>query len=701
MTVRALVWLVLIGLVACVPARRRVAGDIVRNVHFTGNGGLFSGQNDLQLRRPMEQQSSAFGLMIWPLKYLVEPKTYVPEQLTRDAYRLEVWYAHHGYLDAKVIGWTTRRVRDRKARRAGIVDIRGHVEPGEASLVRKLEVVGVTPGTRPYANLIERTGFQQPGKVFLLASAETDRTNLEVQLKNANYAYAEVDLRVDAHPESRAVDVALHMDPGEQCTIGPITIEGNEAVATKLIQQNLRIQEGQPYRIKDLAAAQSRLFGMQTFSLVTVKPDLSDPTVKAVPIKVEVTENRFRSLQFGIGLRTQNILNWEPHVSTRFRHTHLFHQLIRAELYAKVGLSGYSPSPKIANQIFPVWRFSGTLTYPRIFGQRVAQQVQVEVERAFDQALALHDNPEVDVRTIWRPSDPLVIQFGPHFEYVSYVDRTLLDNARRFYGPEFDGSYLLTSFDTSLTVDWRDDPLSAKRGSFFNGTLRYAFPFITADDYHFLAFSGDWRYFLPVRIGDDVPITFATRVHGKVLFPIGDDGIPYAEKLFLGGSANMRGFPSRGMGPYQTLVTQRTNDAGETLTTVSYLPNGGTFGIVLEEELRYHTGFGLTYAAFVDAGTLSNPWGSLTGEVPEPFVVGLLEGFRVAGGLGLRYGSPIGPIRFDLAVRPRYPEDDCPANYPSCRLGSRLQRRLDLIRTFDADAKGPGVMLFFAFGEAI
>ena len=314
-------------LVACVPARRRAQGDVVRNIHFDGNAGLFSGQNDLQLRNQMEQESSRFGMMVFPLMYFTDPAVYVPEDLARDAYRLEVWYAHRGYLDAKVLGFATRRLRARGEKRAGIVDILGYVEPGEPSLVRAYDIVGTTPATGVWANLVKRTGLQRPGRQFDMLSAERDRALLELNLKDHGYAYADVTLALNAYPDEKAIDLELKMDPGQFTHIGEIEITGNKAVKEKFIRQNLRLTPGQPYRLDDLTAAQNRLFGMGTFSLVTVKPDLSDPTQTEVPIEVRVTENRFRTIRFGVGLRTHGVQNWEPAVQVRFKHSHLMYQL--------------------------------------------------------------------------------------------------------------------------------------------------------------------------------------------------------------------------------------------------------------------------------------------------------------------------------------------------------------------------------------
>lgn len=698
---RGLFW-ALLALSACVPARRKVAGEIVRSIEFVGNGASFSGHNDLQLRKQLEQETTGRGLLLFPLSVFVEPKLLDRAALVRDAYRLEVWYAHHGWFDARVIGWSSRQVRRQRARAAGVVDLVGIVDPGPPSLVGEIGVTGDTPTTRVLSRAALRTGFTQPGSQFNLELAELDRVALRTQLQQSGYAYARVDLAMDARPAERAVDVTWTLEPGVAARIGPVTITGNDAVKTHLIAQNLRVLEGQPYRLDALTASQNRLFDMGTFDMVSVRPDLSDPTQVDVPITVKVNETKFRSLKFGVQLRLENAQLIQPSVTTRFKHTHLMHQLIGLDLFASAGLSN-SPTSGTATGLVPVYRAQGSLTYPRILGQKVAQQIQVDIDRGVQQGLGLYLNPTADVRTIWKPSDVFVLSAGPHVEQFEYLELedTEPDNpieiaARRLFGDdELIRVYRITSIDLGMTLDWRDDPLTTKRGSFFQGTLRLAFP-VTEKDFAFTALTGDWRLFRPIRVGEQVPLTFATRVQGKALVPVAGSSLPYPELAFFGGSSSMRGFPARGMGPYTTFSVPVADGAG---VRRYFVPRGGSVGLVVSEELRYFGPGGITWAGFVDAATLGSP-GRSFGDGPElPLSQALIEGFRIAGGVGVRYGSPIGPLRVDLAVRPRYEEDRGPSN-PGATDAEK--RRIDLIHTFNRRSDFPlAVMLFIAIGEMI
>lgn len=685
-------WLLLLVVVACTPARRKVRGDIVRDITFAGNGGVMSGHNDYQLRTQIEQEDSTFGVLTWPMSGLVEPVLLQPDVLVRDAYRLEVWYAHHGWLDARFAGWTVDRVRMQSRRRAGVVDVRGRIAPGPRSTLRKLEVRGAAGGADLIAKTVLRTAEVREGDPFDVELVEAMRAELEQRLRQSGYAYAKVELSMDAWPEQQAVDVVLTATPGITTRFGEITVTGTDRVKEVFVRDALDLTPGEPYRLDDLVAAQRRVFAMKVFSLVSVEPDLSDPTAKAVPIRVRVTENRFRSFSVGGGVKVESV-NWEPYVTAKLTHDNLFDQLVQLRLASRVGVSGYTPFDKSASVLEPVWSVNGSVHYPRLYHQRVAQQLDASMARGVDQSLQVYLNPEVDLRTIIKPSHQVLVSVGPHVEVFTYPEldpgSPAGDQARIVYGEDFVNQYRITSLDAAFTVDWRDDRLSTRRGSFFNTTLRLAFP-LESGDYSFAAFGGDWRLFRPLKVGDRVPITFATRVHGKLVVPLADAGVPYPELAFLGGASSMRGYPTRGMGPYRTFQPQEGQ--------YRFVPLGGTLGTVIAEEIRYATG-SITYALFGELATLANPWRA---EGDDDLGQDLLDGIRGTVGVGARYDSSLGPLRLDLSVRPYATEDCGPVDQPfACATGAPEQRRMDVVRTLAPASVAPAVMIFFAFGEAI
>ena len=128
----------------------------------------------------------------------------------------------------------------------------------------------------------------------------------------------------------------------------------------------------------------------------------------------------------------------------------------------------------------------------------------------------------------------------------------------------------------------------------------------------------DARYYVP--LGENVVV--ATRAQIGAINAVGGDesNVPFAKKFFLGGSTSIRGW-----------------DRFEVSPLSSGLPIGGDSMLELSAELRAGLRGNLGGVVFIDAG---NVWAG-----PFDFA---LNDLRYAVGPGLRYQTPIGPIRFDF-----------------------------------------------------
>jgi outer membrane protein assembly factor BamA len=679
---------------ACSPARKEIDGNIVRKVKFEGNGWLLSGNNDLQLRNQMEQDHSSFGLLTWPFIYTVNPVPLRPELLPRDAYRLEVWYAHHGWFDAQVKGWELQRIRRTTDRRAGVIDIRGHIDPGPATFVRTLNIDGLDANLRVLGNSVLRTSPIRQGDQFDLELVNATTKLLLDRLHNLSRAYATVEVDIDVDADQHA---------------GDITIKGNVVIPTLYIEQNLPIERGQSYSLDNLRASQRNLFGMSTFSIVTVQPDLSDPTRKDVPVEVSVTESKFRSFRIGAGLDYDGFL-LAPRVSMRINHVNLFNQLVKAELGARAGLA-YDVSVSETPTSIPTWGVSTTFSYPRIAAQKVALEFKAEMVQDVYSGLWAYQRPEAQLHLVWKLSDDIQIRGGPHIEQYKFIGdfgvRQEVAQARLFGIDATEGfQYQLTALDQFVTWDWRNEPVRTTRGSYYQLQLREAIP-LTPQGYSFIRVNAEARRFVPVRIRRQgrtgFPVVLVGKTRGEVIQPLNQSQIPLPERAFLGGANSIRGFRPNQVGPYETLCTYSdvaTSGGlfgdGTTTEEVTYyhLPSGGTLAAEVSAEARYDWIYGITLATFVDTGLLAPSWAELG-----------FDDIRASAGVGARYDTLIGPLRFDLSFRPLYPEDEGPTRFRLCQEDDQKGRVFDFLGNFSRwqGAAHPNfaTVFFFTIGESI
>ncbi len=179
--------------------------------------------------------------------------------------------------------------------------------------------------------------------------------------------------------------------------------------------------------------------------------------------------------------------------------------------------------------------------------------------------------------------------------------------------------YISSSIGFSVTFDYRDNILNPTRGWVVNATTDFASP-VFGSSIDFLRATGRISYYLPIG-----RTLFAFGLRGGVIFPLGRaDELPIDERFFNGGSRSVRSYVERSLGPKDR---GGHSIGGQTFTT---------FNIEYDFPIRGD----LYGAAFFDAGSVSRTVGDGLG------VTGL------AVGLGLRYKTPIGPIRLDYGHNP-------------------------------------------------
>ncbi len=694
---------------ACTPARREVQGRILRSTHFAGNGGVGSGNNDYQLRAQMQQQNTAFGLSIWPLLYIVEPRVLREEALARDAWRLEMWYAHHGWFDARVLGWQLREVRRGGRRRAAVVDAIGFVDRGPPTLLGSVTTAGLDKGIASFGASALRHHGLETGVQFDLATIDLAEAEILANLRNNSHAYAAVSSQISAHAERRVADVEFVVEPGIRSQFGAITVEGNHKVKEKYIRDNLAFEEGGVYSRTRLDRTQRQLFGLGTFSVVSIEPNLSDPAEPAVPVTIRVTESKYRTLRLGGGFAFDGV-EVNPQVSTRFLHPNLFGEMVRLEVNATLGLTyPYDEFVGVGAPV-PTADLSLAVTYPRLAGPRWAIEAGGRYRRDEQAGLWLYDNPEADLALVFKPRPGLITRFGPHYELYRYLiddSEDFLQFARALFGKSFTNPYTLTAFDQQIIADDRDDPLFTTRGRYAALLTREVFP-LREDGYAFLLADAEARFYRPLgAIAGDLPLFGAVRLHGRYLLPLEGRALPYPELAFLGGSNSLRGFRTNQVGPYDTLCTYPPgghtsaggigNALGELASgglhqevTHYHLPRGGQAALDSSIELRYDWLYGVSFVTFAEAGWLAETVRH-TG----------LSDVRWDVGVGSRYRSPVGPIRFDVAFRKLYPEDEGPAEVLGCDAADVEPRYFDLFSLFGDTRPAPvAVLVFLAIGEA-
>jgi translocation and assembly module TamA len=189
-------------------------------------------------------------------------------------------------------------------------------------------------------------------------------------------------------------------------------------------------------------------------------------------------------------------------------------------------------------------------------------------------------------------------------------------NTRDAFG---ENQYTLLLLPTGATGDYRDDAFDARTGSYFDAEVA-PFVAVSGADNGVLTTLDARKYW---TFGEESPVTFAVRGQlGSLVGPELADS-PADFLFYSGGGGTVRGQD------YQSLA----------VTLPSGARVGGRSFIGLSAEVRLRTSGALGYVGFIDAGYIGE----------ESFPDGSGE-WHSGAGLGLRYATPVGPIRVDLAV---------------------------------------------------
>jgi len=197
-----------------------------------------------------------------------------------------------------------------------------------------------------------------------------------------------------------------------------------------------------------------------------------------------------------------------------------------------------------------------------------------------------------------------------------------------------DRNVRLSTLSAALITDTRDKPLDAHKGLY--QTFNFDFtPKAIGSNFNFTRFLAQRAMYVPVK----KDLVWASRLEVGAARGFSGSLVPTSERFFSGGSNTLRGFPVDGAGPQRTVVVC-SDPAARTGCSNVNVPVGGDKLFVFNTELRFPTHLmkNLGAAVFYDGG---NVYGPLN-------VRSFVDQFTNTLGFGIRYNTPIGPIRFDI-----------------------------------------------------
>ncbi|HSJ29788.1 MAG TPA: BamA/TamA family outer membrane protein [Longimicrobiales bacterium] len=584
--------------------------------------------------------------------------------LTADLLRLRLFYHQRGFREARVELDTTRTGRG--------IHILFRITEGEPVIVRSVQVEGAGEiGAGLTNNLPLRAG--QP---LSMLAFEATRDTLIARLANRGYAAADVLANYEIPAtDARSSEVAYQLMPGPLTRFGEITITGTERVSPSVVQRMLTFRQGDLYSRQALLRSQRNLFSLAVFrhaEIITAEPSLADPVL---PVRVQVNEGDLHRVRVGVGLSTADFLNAEGRwVSRNFlgRARRLevrgrISNIVAEPLRPLPGFEGCSgiycdAAGSIAVDFSQPWFFDLQNTFGAgLFLERFTLPgVYVRTSRggylSFSRAFGGGGVASIGYR-------PELTQLESDGDLIFCVNFTVCEER------EIDvlrSAHWLAPLALSASIDRSNSLFSPTGGYILRVDGEYAAR-ETGSEFDYVRLLGEVSaYHDPFR-----GVVIATRLRPGWARAVGAPGSGlglHPQKRFFGGGPNsVRGFAQYRLGPkllaiddgrvladtagFRPGCTPQDINAGE--CDVSELarrapgefevrPVGGAVMLEGNVEARFPIWSDrLRGAAFLDVGQV---WRSVD-EVD-------LRALAWTPGVGIRYLSPIGPIRIDVGYNP-------------------------------------------------
>jgi outer membrane protein insertion porin family len=466
-----------------------------------------------------------------------------------------------------------------------------------------------------------------------------DRDAVLLEYRNRGFAAANVVVIPTPTPDGTRADLTFRIVEGQQTLVDHVLIIGNTRTDQRVIKRELLLQEGKPLGLEDLIESQRRLGALGLFRRIRIE-ELSHGSASS-DVLVTVEEAAAMTFSYGGGMEVGRRLREGAQGQARDRvefaprgffdvgRRNIAGKNRSADLYTRLSLR-----PSDAAD----YRIVGTYREPRAIGLNADLSFTAAVEQGVRSSFNFARkgiNAEIarrlgpGLRTSGRYSFGTTRTFD---ERLSIEDQSRID--RVF--PQV----RLSAFAGAISRDTRNDVLDPEKGTFLSAEGTVAARALGGQVGFTKSYlQGFWFHRLPVtrrvvfasRIalglaGGFPRVVQSTDAQGQPVTVTVED-LPASERFFAGGDTTIRGFALDSVGAPNTI-------------SATGFPRGGNALLLMNGELRVPVWKDFGTAFFLDGGNVFDR--------ATEFDLGELRG---SAGFGLRYRSPIGPIRFDIGFK--------------------------------------------------
>jgi outer membrane protein assembly complex protein YaeT len=601
----------LLRLVACclllvaVAGCREEGGIEVSRFTFHGTDAVSEGQ----LRSVLA--TGASSRIPWGTK-----RYFNRQQFEADLKRIVAFYRDRGFPEARVTDFDVELSRDQESVRIAIT-----IDEGRPVVAERIVFEGFDVLPEEHRRTLERELPLQPEAPLDRALLQASRELALDEFRDHGYPYASVRLAEEPGLTDRHRIIVLRAEPGERAVHGPIEVVGNTSVDDRVIRRQLTFRPGMEFRQSRLRESQRMLYSQELFQFANIEVLREEEQSAEIATRVTVIEGDHRRLNLGVGYGTEERARGE----VDWRHVNFFGGARTAGIRGRYSSLDRGIRLNFTEPYFFSPRMSLGLTGQSWHTSEPLYKLNANGGRAtVTRQFARGGGPVMRLR----PRMSLSLAYGLEFEEYEVVAAGLEepDLRDRIIALGMDprtglgrGTRSFVSLDGGRNTT--DNILDARRGYVASFHAEQAGSWL-GGDFSYYEVTGEGRFYQ--NLADRA--VFAMQARAGSIRAIGDReaNIPFHKRYFLGGAGNLRGWGRFQVSPL--------SGAG--------LPIGGDTFFNSSVELRAPVWGQLSGVLFLDAGNVwDRPWSFDFGDL------------RYNIGPGVRYNTPVGPLRLDVGYQ--------------------------------------------------
>jgi len=578
----------------------------------------------------------------------IEPKGFLTRgrfsqgMIQSDADSIHALYLSNGFLDSKVTPEVENNYRGKK----GNLFVIFRIVEGKQTHVANLKIEGNSALTTKQLLTVIGSTKGQPYSQFNVTS---DRDNILAYYFDQGFPNAQVKATAtEAGPDR--VNLVYQISEGQRVNVNQVLLAGYRYTRPGIIRRQVVVKPDGPLREGDVIATQQKLYNLAIFDRVQVAPQNPDGTYPDKNVVVAVEEGKRYTLSYGFGFEAQRLASTSNATQTTFNASPLGIFEI-----SKINVTGRADTASLKlrgstleYQALASYAAPNFMTYPWL---NLVITGFADKSSYVNTFTATRYEGSVQLSQTISPATSLETRYFYRHVLTSNLKVSVAEV------PLFTQPTKVSGFEETWVRDRRNNPADATSGSFNTADISVATRSLGSTA-TFLRFSIQNSTYTPFWRHSSLVFARSTTFGIEDAFNgSGEDDIPLPERFFAGGGTTLRGFS--------------LNQAGPRDPTTGF-PIGGTAMIIFNQEIRFplhapFVGKNLGGAFFYDAGNVFSDINHVSLRyTPLPPPAGCQPGtgitktlsqcpnlnyFSHTVGFGLRYATPIGPIRIDFGYQ--------------------------------------------------